>query len=124
MGRHQEALEMWRQSNAGDPGALDALEAGRAKGGYAGALRGLAELLIARSDTMHVTPWQIGTLYTRAGDAQPALDHLERAFEQHDPNTAYLSVDPIFDFLRDEPRFRALIRRLGLADRPGSSSRS
>jgi len=65
---------------------------------------------------MYVTPWQIGTLYTRSGDGQPALDHLERAFEEHDPNIPSMSVDPIFDYLRDEPRFRAMIQRLGLPE--------
>ena len=114
LGRHEEALEMWRASNARDPEALAALDRGYAADGYEGALRSLAEMLIARSDTAHVTPWQIGTLYTRAGDGELALDYLERAFEEHDPNIPYLSVDPIFDYLRNEPRFQAMIRRLGL----------
>jgi hypothetical protein len=26
----------------------------------------------------------------------------------------YISIDPIFDFLRDEPRFEAMLDRLGL----------
>ena len=113
-GDHVDALGMWRASNARDPEALAALDRGSAAGGYEGALRSMAEMLIARSDTMHVTPWQIGTLYTRAGDGELALDYLERAFEERDPNIPYLSVDPIFDYLRDEPRFRAMIERLGL----------
>ncbi len=71
-------------------------------------------MLAARSDTTFVTPWQIGTLYTRSGDAELALDYLELAYEAHDGNIPYLSVDPIFDYLRDEPRFRSLIRRRGL----------
>ena len=74
----------------------------------------MAETLVARSDTMFVTPWQIGTLYTRAGDAELALDYLELAYEAHDGNIPYLSVDAVFDDLRDEPRFQSLIQRLGL----------
>ncbi len=105
---------MWRASSARDPEKLEALERGYQEGGYSGALRSMAETLVARSDTMFVTPWQIGTLYTRAGDAELALDYLELAFEAHDSNMPYLSIDPIFDYLRDEPRFRSLIQRLGL----------
>jgi hypothetical protein len=45
-----------------------------------------------------------------------ALDYLERAIEKRDPNIPYLSVEPIFDYLRDEPRFQALMRRLGLPE--------
>jgi tetratricopeptide (TPR) repeat protein len=114
MGRHGPALEMWRASNTRDPEALAALEHGYAADGYRGALRSFARMLHERSDTMYVTPWQIGTAYTRAGEAGLALDYLERAFEARDPNIPYLSVDPIFDYLRDEPRFQAMIERLGL----------
>ena len=114
MGRHEEALDMWRATNARDPEALEALDRGYQEGGYSGALRSMAEMLVARSDTTFVTPWQIGTAYTRAGDSELALDYLELAFEAHDSNMPYLSVDPIFDDLRDQPRFRRLIQRLGL----------
>ena len=114
MGRYEEALDVWRASNARDPEKLEALERGYQEGGYSGALRSMAETLVARSDTMFVPPWQIGTLYARAGDAELALDYLELAYEAHDGNIPYLSVDPIFDDLRDQPRFRRLIERLGL----------
>ena len=97
MGRHEEALER-----------------GYREGGYSGALRDMAETLGTRSDTIFVTPWQIGTLYTRAGDTELALNYLELAYEAHDGNIPYLSVNPIFAPLRDEPRFRHLIQRLGL----------
>jgi tetratricopeptide (TPR) repeat protein len=116
MGRHDDALDMWRASNARDPEALAAFESGYAEGGYEGALRTFARMLEVRSDTTYVTPWQIGTAYTRAGEGDLALDYLERAFEERDPNIPYLSVDPIFDYLRDEPRFRAMIERLGLPE--------
>jgi TolB-like protein/tetratricopeptide (TPR) repeat protein len=116
MGRNEEALEMWRASSAEDPEALVALDRGFAEGGYPGALRSLAELWTARSGMMRITPWQIGVLYAQAGERELALDYLERAFEEHDGNIPYLSVDPTFENLRDVPRLRDLIRRLGLPE--------
>jgi tetratricopeptide (TPR) repeat protein len=113
-GRHEQAMDIWRRSYEGDPARLAALERGWEAGGYSGALRAAAEALEAQSETSFVTPWQIGTLYTRAGDAQRALDYLERAFEARDPNLPYLSVDPIFDFMREDPRFQDLMRGLDL----------
>ena len=71
-------------------------------------------MLIARSHKTFVTPWQIGTLYTRAGKNKEALDWLEKAYEAHDGNTPYLSVDPIFDDMRNEPRFQDILRRMNL----------
>jgi hypothetical protein len=43
-----------------------------------------------------------------------ALHYLELAVAARDQNCPYLSVEPIFDFLRGEPRFQALIDTLGL----------
>jgi TolB-like protein/Tfp pilus assembly protein PilF len=113
---YREALEVWKVSFAakGDTEAEEALARGYAAGGYSGALSRVAEMLVRRSRTSHVTPWQIGTLYTRAGKNDEALDWLEKAYEAHDPNVPYLSVDPIFDDLRATPRFQDLIRRLKL----------
>ena len=74
-------------------------------------------MMIERSKTTYVTPWQIATLYTRAGKNDEALDWLEKAFEAHDPNMPYISVDPIFDSLRDNPRFQDLLRRMNLPAR-------
>jgi tetratricopeptide (TPR) repeat protein len=116
MGRQSDAMRMFRASYAalGDTEAVAALDAGYEAGGYAEGLLAVAELFVARSDTVFVTPWQIATLYTRAGDGELALDYLEEALEARDQNMPSISVDPIFDFLRDEPRFQALIHQLGL----------
>lgn len=115
-GMYAEALEIWKSSYAakGDTEAVEALELGFAEGGYRGALRRVAETLTERSKTRYVTPWQIATLYTRAGMNKEAIDWLEKAFQAHDQNMPYISVDPIFDDLRREPRFRDLLRHMNL----------
>lgn len=113
---YKEALDAWKASYAarGDHEAEDALARGFAENGYQRALQRVAETLIARSKTTYVTPWQIGTLYTRAGMNNQALEWLDKAYEAHDPNMPYLSVDPIFDDLRNEPRFQDILRRMKL----------
>jgi len=111
-----EALEIWKASYAArdDHDAIDALAQGYAEAGYEGALSRVAEMLIARSRASHVTPWQIGTLYIRAGKTDEALAWLEKAYDARDQNMPYISVDPIFDDLRDHPRFQELLRRMNL----------
>jgi serine/threonine-protein kinase len=113
---YAEALEVWKASYAAreDHEAEEALVRGFKEGGYSMALQRAAEALVARSRTTYVPAWQIGTLYTRAGKKDEALAWLEKAYQAHDPNMPYISVDPIFDILRDDPRFRDLLRRMNL----------
>jgi len=115
---YNEALEIWKASYEarGDQEAVEALERGSAEAGYQGALRGVAEMLVARSQKTYVTPWQIATLYTRAGKNDEALEWLEKAYQAHDQNMPYISVDPIFDDLRKEPRFQDILRRMKLLE--------
>jgi TolB-like protein/Tfp pilus assembly protein PilF/predicted Ser/Thr protein kinase len=113
---YPEALEIWKRSYAerNDGEAEDALARGFAEAGYRGALRRVAEALIARSRSAYVPAWQIGTLYTRAGMEKEALEWLEKAYLAHDPNMPYIGVDPIFDNLRDSAGFKDLLRRMNL----------
>jgi serine/threonine-protein kinase len=113
---YTEALEVWKASYAarGDQAAAEALARGFKEGGYPKALQRAAETLAARPRTAYVPAWQIGTLYTRAGLKEEALEWLEKAYQAHDPNMPYISVDPIFDILRDDPRFQDLLRRMNL----------
>jgi len=118
-GMFEEAYEAWKTwyDVQDDIEAEQALLQGHEEAGYTGALNCIAELMIERSKTTFVTPWQIATLYTRAGKNEEALEWLERAFEAHDANMPSISVDPIFDDLRDEPRFNELLRQMNLPHR-------
>jgi len=77
-------------------------------------LESLAQLLITRSDTSYVTPWQIGTIYTRAGIKEKAISWIGKAYHAHDSNMPYIGVDPIFDGLWDEPDFQKLLEKMNL----------
>ncbi len=117
-GMHEEALEIWKTwfDVKGDGDAAEALMSGFAEAGYSGALSRVAEVMIERSLTTYVTPWQIATLYTRAMKTDEALEWLEKAYEAHDANMPYIGVDPIFDSLRDDPRFQDLLRRMNFPE--------
>ncbi len=114
--KYPEAIRAWRLSflSRGDQTSLDALNSGYEEGGYHLALQRVAESKINQSKSRYIPPWQIGTLYTRANMPEEAITYLEKAVEARDPNSPYLSVDPIFDYMRERPRFRGLIRKLNL----------
>ena len=40
------------------------------------------------------------------------LEWLEKAFQSHDPQMIFPSVEPLLDGLRSDPRFQDLLRRM------------
>ena len=111
-GRYDEALNMLKKAYyRGYPGFVHAFDQGYAKAGYFGALSLEADTLFAQSKTAYVNPGDIALLYVCAGNKKRALDCLERGFEIHDINVTYL-VQPIYDCLRNEPRFQALCKKM------------
>ena len=58
-------------------------------------------------------PIDIAQTYVEAGENAQALEWLEKALAVRDPNLMILGMPP-FDRLRSEPRFQAIVRRVGL----------
>ena len=53
-------------------------------------------------------------LHTALGDADRAFEWLDRAVEERRGWLCYLNVEPMFDALRPDPRFRRLQERMRL----------
>ena len=58
---------------------------------------------------------KVACIYAGLADREEMFRHLERDYAQRDPELPYINVDPVFDFVRDDPRFVAIIRKLGLS---------
>jgi TolB-like protein/Tfp pilus assembly protein PilF len=67
-----------------------------------------------RASSGYVSSVAFATVYLGLGDVERALDWTERAREERRGWVAYLRVNPIFDPLRESPRFDALIEKMGL----------
>ncbi|HXZ18752.1 MAG TPA: protein kinase, partial [Candidatus Acidoferrales bacterium] len=52
-------------------------------------------------------------IYTTLGDRKRALTWLEKTYEAHLGLLVIINVEPLFDPLRAEPRFQAILRKLG-----------
>ena len=57
----------------------------------------------------------IALRYLDAGDKDRAIDWLEKAYENRNPNMPYIGK-PLYDPLRSDPRFQALLRRMNLPE--------
>jgi DNA-binding winged helix-turn-helix (wHTH) protein/TolB-like protein/Tfp pilus assembly protein PilF len=53
-------------------------------------------------------------LLALAGEKEKALERLERAVSSPAFHTVFVKADPIFDSLRDEPRYREILRKMDL----------
>ncbi len=92
-----------------------ALEDGFEKAGHKGAYRAVADLMAERygKPGKSVRAFEISANYIDAGEYDLAIDWLEKAYEEHDPNLPYIGV-PYFDPLRSYPRFQDLLRKMNL----------
>lgn len=89
--------------------------------GYAKAgRRREAEEIIKRfneiAKTLYVSHYWVAATYAALGERDEAFAELERAFEERDYFLPRLKIDPLMDPLRDDPRFKDLIRRMGLPE--------
>jgi len=62
----------------------------------------------------YVSRHDLAIVYLALGEKQQALDWLEKAYEDRNWWMPWLKVEPRFDPLRSDPRFVALVRRVGL----------
>jgi tetratricopeptide (TPR) repeat protein len=65
------------------------------------------------SSRRFVSPFCTAIIYVGLGDKVRALDGLEKAYEARSWALLWLKMDRIFDPLRSEPRFIALLKKVG-----------
>ena len=97
----------------GFPKSSNDVAASYAAFGYRAALRAWA-LALDRNGMNR--PVMVAQAYARLGDNELAFQWLERAFREHDDHIVYLNVEPSWDTLRSDPRFKDLVRRVGLPE--------
>lgn len=119
MGRHEEALKAFERAYAlaGDvPNVVGALAHAHASTGQISEAR---EYLRRLKDMESVRPVHNVTLaiaYLGLGEKYLALGCLEQACEMREVGLAYTNVHPLYDSLRAEPRFQAILRRVGFVN--------
>jgi hypothetical protein len=87
--------------------------------GYSGYLRKENELRQQHlAQGKYESPLIIALTYARAGANSEALDWLEKAVEERAPWLPELKVDPTWDALRSDPRFIAVLKKIGLESKP------
>src|SRR4051812_27735812 len=85
------------------------------RGDRAAADASLADLIANGRDNL---AYQIAEVYAVRGENDKAFEWLQISFDNHDTGTLALLADPLLRGLRDDPRYKNFLAKLGL---PGSS---
>ncbi|NIN73123.1 MAG: tetratricopeptide repeat protein [Gemmatimonadetes bacterium] len=78
--------------------------------------RQMLATLEERSQREYVRPFYFALIHMALDQKDQALDFLEMAFEERGPDMVTLHYHPAWDDLRSEPRFIALVERVGMVD--------
>lgn len=116
MGKYKEAVAEREKflSLSGSPELAASIGEDFSKSGYKGVqqswLAGLTEL----AKHGYVSSYNIAAINARIGERDKAFNWLEKAYEEHDSRIVSVAVDPVFEGLHSERRFRDLLSRLKL----------
>jgi tetratricopeptide (TPR) repeat protein len=64
---------------------------------------------------MYVSPFELAHAAARAGHKEEALGYLEQSCQEHVPWLVLIVSEPDLDFVRSEPRYQAITKKLGLS---------
>jgi TolB-like protein/Flp pilus assembly protein TadD len=118
MGRYDEAIEMLETGRrlCGDAAnILGALGQSYGLAGHEDKAKSILNELDAMSRRRHTQATCFALVHLGLGNKECALQWLERGYGQRDISMAGLGVHPAYDRLRSEPRFKALLEKIGLS---------
>jgi adenylate cyclase len=76
--------------------------------------RKILNSLKERSKQEFVSPTYMAAACGALGEHETAFELLDKAYAVHDNRLTQLKIDPIYDSLRSDPRFAALLKKIGL----------
>ena len=116
LGRFDDAaasMQAAARASEGDDAIMGSLGHLYAISGRSEEARGLIKEMTSRADTDDVA-FFVALIYAGLKDTDAALTWLERAVDARSGSVRYLKVDPRLAGLRQEPRYRKLMQRVGL----------
>jgi TolB-like protein/Tfp pilus assembly protein PilF len=110
-----EAIHAMRQAvmhSGGSTEALAGLAQAHAVTGDKLAMERIVKEL-GESGDRYVSPYNVARVYGAIDDKQRALEWLERAYREHNPDLIELTREPSFASLHSNTKFRELVERIG-----------
>ncbi len=111
-GMPDQAIAFYLKTMSGVPEEISIRLAAYRKGGLAEYWR--EDELIRNRNNQKVDPIRQAMYYVHTGGKGKAIEQLQLAYRQHTNGLQFLKTEPVYDGLRDDPRFKELLVRLGL----------
>jgi tetratricopeptide (TPR) repeat protein len=117
-GRYDLALAEFAKIHGQTPGSFG--DVGQALALSGRRAEALAELdrVLKLSTQEYVSAVDIASIYASLGDIENALLWLDRALQQRASSLGFLAQNPAFDGLHGDPRFAAIVDRVGVWKQP------
>ena len=64
----------------------------------------------------YVSPVDMAMLHVGLGSMDQAVEYLEKAYDEHADRMSWIKVNPVFDPLRSDSRFQALLQRMNFPE--------
>ena len=116
MGDFDGGLEMLLSREVGSPDKNSMVGVAYAQAGQNQEARRVLDFLLKRRQERYVPGSMIASIYGALGEPDKAFEWLDRAYEERDYFLLWIKVDPVYDALRDDPRFAALLERMNFPD--------
>ena len=117
LGKYEQAIAEINQAitlSGGDVKAIATLGHAYAVSGRHAEARKVIDQLAQLSKRKYVSPYFIAVIYAGLGERDQMFAWLEKAYQERHPFMTLISVEPVFDPVRSDPRFVQLVRRVGL----------
>jgi tetratricopeptide (TPR) repeat protein len=56
----------------------------------------------------------VALVYAALGEKEEAFEWLEKSYQKHEESLCSIKIDPKFDLLKDDPRYIAMLKKIGL----------
>jgi tetratricopeptide (TPR) repeat protein len=115
---YPEAVAEWQKALtlSGDPTLAATLGEVYRLSGFQGFLRTWTDHASKDQLASSVRPYQLARLFALKGDKDEAVNWLRKALAARTGAIVFLKYDPVFDPLRSDPAFQALIKKMNFPE--------
>ena len=99
---------------AGDKKSAETVKSAFERGGVKAMGGWLLSQDLHQTRRKYVSPFTLAYDYTRLENKEDTLRALEDSNRERSPWLLFIQKEPVFDFLHSEPRYRDIVRKMGL----------